>query len=279
MHLFGIPMPFIRSYGLNIGYDSAALLATIAVAYLAVARGSRPKLVLAVLFVIFVVVFQARGMVLQVVLATALIPILRFPRRALFIIPVVVLGLVLISARGSDAGTTISSQARQLTDAQTLDDLKHHPASFLEGRDADAYFRSALASGGSGLVAAFPRFSTLPVHNFFLNNLVSGGFAAFLLISAAYVTMLWTAATRWRREPSDLTAQALLLAAILVSFESMIEPVSANIAGVWLVMGFVLGRGAQGATVPMTDNALPARSTRAGANPMRTRSRHACARA
>ena len=155
-------MPFIRSYGLNIGYDSAALLATIAVAYLAVARGSRPKLVLAVLFVIFVVVFQARGMVLQVVLATALIPILRFPRRALFIIPVVVLGLVLISARGSDAGTTISSQARQLTDAQTLDDLKHHPASFLEGRDADAYFRSALASGGSGLVAAFPRSSTLP---------------------------------------------------------------------------------------------------------------------
>jgi hypothetical protein len=55
--------------------------------------------------------------------------------------------------------------------------------------------------------------------------------------------MLIVAFQRWRADPSDLISQTLLLAALLVTFESLIEPVLANIAGLWLVFGFVLGRG------------------------------------
>jgi hypothetical protein len=34
----------------------------------------------------------------------------------------------------------------------------------------------------------------------------------------------------------------LLVASVLVTFEAMIEPSAANVAGLWLVMGFVLAR-------------------------------------
>jgi O-antigen ligase len=98
-------------------------------------------------------------------------------------------------------------------------------------------------AGGQALVDAFAGFETVPIHNFLLSNLVTGGWLAFLTLIGAYVTVLIVAFRRWRADRSDLISQTLLVAAVLVTFESAIEPVAANIAGLWLVFGFVLGRG------------------------------------
>jgi hypothetical protein len=239
--LFGMTMPFERNYGLTVGYDSVALLAPIAVAYCAVHIG-RPRPAIALLTLAFLVatVFQARGLVLQVVIAVAAIPVLRRPWHGWALVPVFAAVAFAMAGYVSNVDE-ISSQGRTVVQDRIFADLRANPDSFLTGRDQFEYAADAL--GQAGLTEAFANWATFPIHNLFLSELVAGGWLACLALIAAYLTMLIVAFQRWRADPSDLISQTLLLAALLVTFESLIEPVLANIAGLWLVFGFVLGRG------------------------------------
>lgn len=241
--LYGITMPIRRNYGLNVGFDSTALLAPIAVAYFAVKKGFTNKLVLAALFVVFLVVFQARGMAIQVLLALMIAPVLVRPRRALLIVPVALVVFAGATITASDQRSDLSAASRTTVDVRVLRDVRDNPGSFLLGRDETAYFRAALAGGHSGLLPAFRKFKITPVHNYFLGNLISGGWLSLFALSAIFIVMLWVATRRFLADRSDWQSQVLLIAAILITFEAFVEPIAANVAGLWLVMGFVFGRG------------------------------------
>jgi hypothetical protein len=242
--LFGITMPFERNYGLTVGYDSVALLAPLAVAYCAVHIGRRrTAIALLALAFLFTTVFQARGLILQVIIALAAIPALRRPGRAWVLIPVFAAMAFAMAGQLSSVDEP-SSAGRTAVQDRIVADVRADPGSFLTGRDQHVYFADAVKqAGGQELVNAFAGFETVPIHNFFLSNLVTGGWLAFLTLIGAYITMLIVAFQRWRADPSDVTSQTLLVAAVLATVESNIEPVAANIAGLWLVFGFVLGRG------------------------------------
>jgi hypothetical protein len=240
---FGMTMPFERNYGLTVGFDSVALLAPLAVAYCAVHIGRRRYAIgLLALAFLFTTVFQARGLMLQVIIALAAIPLLRRAGRGWMMIPVV--AVVAFATAQLSSVDELSTTGRTAVQDRILADVRADPGSFLTGRDQFAYFLDAVRhAGGQALVDAFAGFETVPIHNFLLSNLVTGGWLAFLTLIGAYVTVLIVAFRRWRADRSDLISQTLLVAAVLVTFESAIEPVAANIAGLWLVFGFVLGRG------------------------------------
>jgi hypothetical protein len=238
---FGMTMPFVRNYGLTVGYDSVGLLAPIAVAYCAVhiAR-PRPAFMLLTLAFLFVTVFQGRGLMLQVVIALAAIPVLRRPWHGWALVPV--FGAIAFAMAGYVRSVDeVSSAGRTAVQDSIFADLRANAGSFVTGRDQYEYAADAL--GEAGLSGAFAGWEKIPIHNLFLSELVAGGWLACLALIAAFLTMLFVAFQRWRADPSDLISQTLLLAALLVTFESLVEPVLANIAGLWLVFGFVLGRG------------------------------------
>jgi hypothetical protein len=236
---FGFQMPFRRNYGLPVGYDSIALLAPLPVAYCAVHLRRHWPTLIALTFV-FLTVFQARGMVVQVILALVALPILRRPHRMWLLVPLFFVALALVPG-DANAEIDISNLGRSVVNAQTVHDASHDPVSFLTGRDQTVYLLTALSRFDPKLVLAYSGLGHVPVHNFFLSNLVAGGWLALLALAGAFVVMLFTAYRDWRNAPGDRASQTLILAAVLVTFEALIEPVIANIVGLWLVMGFVLG--------------------------------------
>jgi hypothetical protein len=245
---FGISSPFSRNYGIDVPYDAVALLGPLCIPYLllSTARAGRTRssaaiLLLAVSFSC-VLVFQARGLIFQIILTAVAAPVLMRPGRALLVVPVA--AVLLFGLLGGAAQTDeVSSRARSATNEQVIVDAASRPGRFVLGQDANAYFQQVLREESLyyALAAAFEA-DEIPIHNFFFSNLVGGGWLAFLALMGAYVTMLVTAYRRWRAKPDDLRSQVLLAAAGLVTFESLVEPVLASIVGVWLVMGLVLGR-------------------------------------
>lgn len=261
--LLGFSSPFSRNYGIEVPYDAVALLGPLCIPYLILCsarpgptRGSAAMLLLTVCFSC-VLVFQARGLIFQIILAAVAAPVLMRPGRALLVVPVTT--VLMLGVLGSAAQTDeVSSRARSATNERVIVDATRKPGEFALGQDANAYFQQVLREESLyyALVSVFEA-DEIPIHNFFFSNLVGGGWAAFLALLGAYLTMLVSAYRRWRAHPDDLTSQVLLAAAGLVTFESLVEPVLASIVGVWLVMGLVLGRA--------RDERAPARPATAGA--------------
>jgi hypothetical protein len=238
---FGVTMPFERSYGLNVGFDSVAYLACLPVAYCAVhLKRLRYATLLLVLALIFSAVFQARGMMVQVLIALLAIPALRRRSRAWVGVPIIVVLTTLVVANLATTDET-SSGLRAATNAAALHDATHDPVAFVGGRDQDEYFDQSVREREPGL-APVAEASSNVLHNLFLGSLVGRGWLSFLALVGAFTVMLWTAFQRWWSEPDNSISQVLLLAALLVMFEALIEPSAANVAGLWLVMGFVLAR-------------------------------------
>jgi len=180
---------------------------------------------------------------LQVVIALAAIPVLRRPGRGWVLIPIFA-AIAFAMAGRLNSVDELSTTGRTAVQDRILSDVRADPGSFLTGRDQYTYFLDAIRhAGGQALVNAFAGFETVPIHNFLLSNLVTGGWLAFLALVGAYATMLIVVFRRWLADRSDPISQTLLVAAVLVTFESAIEPIAANIAGLWIVFGFVLGRG------------------------------------
>jgi hypothetical protein len=237
----GVTMPFERSYGLNVGFDSVAYLACLPVAYCAVhLTRLRYATIFIALALVFGAVFQARGMTVQILIALIAVPALRRPSRAWIAVPIIVVLTTLVV--GELASTDeASSRLRAATNAAAIHDATHDPVAFVGGRDQDEYFDQSVREREPGLAPAAET-NTNFLHNLFLGSLVGRGWLSFLALAAAFAVMLWTAFQRWWSQPDDSISQVLLLAAALVMFEALIEQSAANVAGLWLVMGFVLAR-------------------------------------
>jgi hypothetical protein len=240
---FGYMLPFERSYGLNVGFDSVAYLACLPVAYFAVhlTRLRYAAIFIALAFV-FAAVFQARGMMVQIFIALLAVPALRRPSRAWIAVPIIAVLTTLVVGKSTSTDEA-STRLRTATNAAAIHDATHDPVAFVGGRDQTEYYDQSVREREPSLL---PVAETNPkphlLHNFFLSSLVGRGWLSFLALVGAFAVMLWTAFQRWRSEPDDSISQVLLLAAVLVTVEALIEPSAANVAGLWLVMGFVLAR-------------------------------------
>jgi hypothetical protein len=243
---FGVTMPFERSYGLDVGYDTTAYLACLPVAYCAVhLKRLRYATLLVVLAFVFTAVFQARGMMIQVLIALLAVLVMRPHFRTWVGVPVLLVLMTLATLAVGDLLTTdeTSSEIRATQADATIHDATHDPLSFVGGRDQGGYFVSSVWDREPHLGPIVSSLGTdNALHNLFLGSLVGRGWLSFLALVGVFAVVLWTAFQRWRSQPDDSISQVLLLAAVLVTVEALIEPSAANIAGLWLVMGFVLGR-------------------------------------
>jgi O-antigen ligase len=243
--IFGLQSPFVRNYGLNVPYDAVALLIPLSVPFLllCVFRGPRRLIAgtaLALISFFVLLVFQARGMLLQlaVALAVAAWLLMKSFRAVLLLLggfAVLQLGIVLFSSDQLSSGIRIG------TDAAAVQQVMGSPETLLFGTNEDIVFQIGANNAGYGAAI-----STDPganaIHNLFLQNLVEGGLLPFLLITSAYGMLLFHAFRGYLRERGSFASMVLLLAAVLVILEVNLEPVRANIVGSWLVLGLVLGR-------------------------------------
>jgi hypothetical protein len=243
--ILGLQSPFLRNYGLNVPYDAVALLVPLCVPFLAlcVFRGPRRLLAgmgLGLISFVVLLVFQARGMLLQIAVALVVAAWLVLKSFRAVLLPlagfaVLQLGIVLFTS------DQLSSGIRVGTDAAAVQQVISAPENLLFGANEDAVFQTGANNAGYGAAVAADQGANA-IHNLFLQNLVEGGLPSFLLITSAYALLLLQALRAYRIERLSSAPMVLLMAAILVILEVNLEPVRANIVGSWLVLGLVLGR-------------------------------------
>lgn len=247
--LLGFRSPFSRNYGLDVVYDSVSLLFPLCVPFLSV-RLMRPDLEfkarcsslagLAVVAFFAVLVFQARGMILGVMLGLGLSAFVTRPKLAplLAALATPVMIFLVLQMVQADA---VSSGLREASFIQVGRDILSSPLRFAAGVDEHQFYVRAAANAGFDNVVGMSTSTSTSIHNIFLSNLVAGGYLAFFLITSAYLALVVHVTRRWRANPRVFEHQVLLVAAVLVVFVISIEPVRAAVVGSWLVMGLALG--------------------------------------
>lgn len=246
--LLGIGSPIVRNYGLNVPFDAVSLLASVAIPYFMVRfirlkRGENPLAALAVIIALgmtILFVFQARGMVLQVLIALGATIWITGKKIRWILVPV---GFVLLMQASISLVTadTISSSLRSATSMVTVRSAWEDPAEFVLGADENRLIIEGAREAG-WLAAINQARGANIIHNLFLHYLASNGVISFLMILAAHLYVTRHAYRYWRRNPGDLQAQALLVAILLVMFELNIEPVRANVIGNWVIIGLIMGK-------------------------------------
>jgi hypothetical protein len=246
--LLGITSPFDRNYGLNVPFDSVALLTPLAIPWLMLLvvslRGrTRVAAGLALLLVLLaaVFVFQAREMLVQTALAVVLVVFVIRPRIgalfALVVLPLIVVAVIAL------AGVDQTSADIRVANVEYVGEtLLEDPGRFLLGTDENAFFIESTANSPK-LIAAIQSadFTDNAIHNFFLSNLVAGGILAFAACSAFFLWVLLRAVKLWRADARRFETRVLLVASGLMIVTLMIQPVRANTAGNWLLAGTILG--------------------------------------
>lgn len=243
--VLGINSPFSRNYGLNVPFDAVAVLFPLCVPYFAVklmrpnmAVGARCSSVVALASVLLpaLLIFQSRGMVIQVMLALAVSAIIIRPRLAPF---VGALGMAAVVALSGELVETdiISSGLRTASYSKVIENVVWSPSDFVFGVDENEFYTRTAASIGAGQAVS----NDNAVHNLFLSNLVAGGYVSFLLLASAYWLLLLHTLRLWRARPKVFEQQVLLVAVVLALFAISVEPVRAGVVGSWLVMGLALG--------------------------------------
>ena len=245
--LFGFTSPFIRTYGLNVPFDAVSLLVPLSVPYLSVraldwslTNYDRLRSILAVCLVglASLLIFQGRGMLLEIAVSAAFAGVLALPGRYRGVAALALgVGLVVLAVRLINADQ-ISSGLRGGIDLYAIQSVLADPARFVLGVSESALYLEGAKS--VGLQDFAPADSV--VHNFFLSALVGGGFAAFALITAFHGIGTWAAFMRWRVAPS-LNSRTTLVAVTCALIGLSIEPARAGIVGSWLILGVAVGRG------------------------------------
>jgi hypothetical protein len=246
---FGITSPFVRNYGLDVPFDAVALLIPLCVPFLALnVLGRKGSLrlragslvVLLGITLAALLVFQARGMVIQIGLALLLSAWLT-RNRLWFVIGVGASALLLPSTVNLIFLSDPISSGLRLGTAQAVLEQATNPASLLFGSNQDLLFATGAENAGFAAAISYAENANV-IHNLFLQNLAAGGLFAFLFMSAAHVVLVYYAIRLWRVDRAVFESQVLLVAVALVLLELNLEPVRANIVGSWLVMGLCLGR-------------------------------------
>jgi len=237
--------PIKRNYGLNVTFDSVALLVPLSVSWLLVSFASsrgRGRIAaaatLTALLFLMLFVFQAREMIVQLMIAVLAAACVVRPKVgwivAVVALPVVVFGVIHLVALDKT-----SSDVRLVPDRYVFTVLAHDPQRFLLGTNESGFFNESIRSS-PGLVAA-TQTGDYSVHNFFLSNLVAGGIAAFTLTVLLFGVILRRAWRLWRFAPRDSDGRALLVACVVVLVTLLMETVQQNAAGYWILVGLVLG--------------------------------------
>jgi hypothetical protein len=237
--------PIRRNYGLNVSFDSVALLVPLSVSWLLVSlawRRGRARIAaagtLTALLILMLFVFQAREMIVQLVLAVLATIIVVRPKvgwiAAIASLPVVALGVIhLVNLDKA------SSDIRLVPDRYVFTVLAHDPQRFLLGMNENAFFNESIKS--SPALVASTQTGSYSVHSFFLSNLVAGGFAAFLFTVVLFGVIFLRAWRLWRSAPSNPDGRVLLIACVGILVTLLMETVESNAAGYWILAGLVLG--------------------------------------
>ena len=237
--------PIKRNYGLNVAFDSVALLVPLSVSWLLVSLASRRGRrriaaagVLIVLLLLMVFVFQAREMIVQLAVAVLATACVVRPKVGWVVataaLPIVAAGVIHLVALDKT-----SSDVRLVPERYVFTVLAHDPQRFLLGTSESRFFSESVRSSPS-LVAA-TQAGDYSVHNFFLSNLVAGGVAAFAFTVLLFGVIFRRAWRLWRSSPSDSDSRTLLVACVAVLVTLLMETVQANAAGYWILAGLTLG--------------------------------------
>jgi hypothetical protein len=242
--LFGIVSPYPRNYGLNVAIDSIALLAAVAtpmliLCVLAPRVGFLERSLclgaLALLGACELYLFQARGMLLQILLSILLIAIIRYPGLRLPVVVVFIFGAIKTVPLMSSVDQ-VSSSLRMANYFAVIDGIRENPMSFVFGRSENQMFVASAQDVGWGEAISG---EDNAIHNFFLGNLVGGGVIAFVCVVGAYALVgCKSAAEALARR--DLRSTYLFTAMMICLFELMVEPARAQVVGNWFVLGLAV---------------------------------------
>lgn len=252
--IFGITSPFTRNFGTDLPFDATALLVPLCVPLIVLIALHHQRaimrlgaaLTVAWLLFGFAFVFQARGMVVQTVLAGMLAFAFTGGRLArLALIGGIVAGLRWIGLASLGEVDPISTQLRADGQRIALDVL------FTEARwlpfgipNTEVQERLVDTSYWGATLATTLGTQFQPIHNFILHELVTGGIVIGGLLVALLAVTAWQAVALMRRDRTDLASTALALGFALLVFELMIDPISSNALGMWLLIGMIGGRAA-----------------------------------
>ncbi|MGK2849452.1 MAG: O-antigen ligase family protein [Candidatus Limnocylindrales bacterium] len=249
-NLLGFTSPFMRTYGLDVPVDAVSLLVPLCVPFLSVhvfdRHSSRVDRLFGILAIGLVglaslLIFQGRGMLLQIAIAIALAGLLAVPGRYRIGVAIALGAALFVVAAWLITADQLSSGLRSGIGLYTIESILADPARFLMGVPEGEFYLEAARS--LGLQEYAPADSA--VHNFFLSTLVGGGLFAFILIVAFHALAIWVPFVHWRSAPS-LASRAMLVAVVVVLVGLSIEPARAGIVGSWLVLGVAIGRGTIG---------------------------------
>lgn len=249
-NLLGFTSPFMRTYGLDVPIDAVSLLVPLCVPFLCVRALDRQSAavdrwfaILAVCLIGFasLLIFQGRGMLLQIAISIALAGLLAVPNRHRIGVAIAVGAALAVVATRLISADELSSGLRSGIGLYAIQSVLLEPARFLVGIPENAFYLEAARSLGLETYAP----ADGAVHNFFLSTLVGGGLIAFALIAVFHGVALLVAFGRWRIDPSP-DARATLVAVVVVLVGLSIEPARAGIVGSWLILGVAIGRGTIG---------------------------------
>jgi hypothetical protein len=237
--------PIKRNYGLNVAFDSVALLVPLSVSWLLVSLASRRGRgriaaagALIALLLLMVFVFQASEMIVQLVIAVLATACVVRPKVG-WIVAVAALPIVAVGVIHLVALDRTSSDVRLVPDRYVFTVLAHDPQRFLLGTSETGFVNESIQSSPA-LVAA-TQTGNYSVHNFFLANLVAGGIGAFTFTVLLFGVIVRRAWRLWRLAPSDSDSRVLLVACVVVLVTLLMETVQQNAAGYWVLAGLVLG--------------------------------------
>lgn len=262
--LLGFGSPIERNYGLNVAFDSVASLVPLCVPWLLVSfaaeRGRRRLGVAATLvsfLLVIVFVFQAREIVVQLVVAMLATACVLRPRMGWIVsaiaLPLLITGLVAMERMDRLSSDTRSAPLRHIVTVS-----KEDPQRLLLGTDEDRFYRESL-SNSVALVQATRNFTDFAIHNFFLSNLVAGGILAFVLTGLLFAVVMRRGWRLWRSNQDDNDARVLFVACFVVLVTLLLESERANDIGYWLLAGLLLGRPLRevSAAEPSSELAVP----------------------
>lgn len=252
--IFGVTSPLIRNFGLDLPYDATSLVASVAASGLAVvsfkgtARRSRAMAVcsLGILLICSLLVFQSRGMVMQLMVGSVggVMLSTRY-KKTVVLLTLVGLGLGVAPLYRSMYATDVVSSELRIDGVLTgLDILTSGIGWMPAGVSGDAILSAFMArSRWAELVPVGSRFQ--PIHNLPLHEFVSGGVLVGATFMAIWLTTLRSAWRLWRTAREDVEAAGILLGVLMVSLVIVVEPVSSNAAGLWVLLGVVAGAAAR----------------------------------
>jgi hypothetical protein len=240
--ILGLTSPFQRSYGIDIGFVSVAVLTPLAIPYLLWQSFKHPNsgiralsvLGLVGIFLASLMVFQARSMLIEQVVALTIAIMLLM--RSLIVTSVlgailVVCGLFAVpQLLNTDR---ISSELRSESYLVSLNIIENNPRILLTGTSRDRALQVIEEESKWGHLA--PR---APIHNVFLMETLTGGLLASGSLALLFVVPLIGALkSMMTTNMNEERVFLIILMSAMLLIEVSINPAEANIAGLWLTLG------------------------------------------